>query len=138
MGKIDERDVEPCPGASPKHPCGARMDPAIQGFDGKFRCYRCQRIHTELVYTEAGNSAPDPGSENDRKKNLLAVAKGNHGDTARRQALVDRYGRPIAPGAVDKNVNADRKQRKGEEDRGTREAARRAAIVKKYGIETKE
>src|SRR5688572_12524892 len=60
MPKVDPKDLDPCVG-NPKAPCGRIADPMIQGFDKKWRCSACNSVHTELVYQEAGSSAPNPG-----------------------------------------------------------------------------
>lgn len=59
---VREGELPPCvgnPGVGCWDPIQTIM---ISGFDGKMRCPPCQKIHTELVFNEAGNSAADSGS----------------------------------------------------------------------------
>jgi hypothetical protein len=139
MPKIADSEVEPCPGPDKKLVCGKPADPAIQGFDGTFRCIACHRVHVELVYQESGASDPNPGSESERLKRILSVKNGEHGDAARRRAILDRFGRPTPPTYTQPFQHPDdvspRRQIKTEEERGASEAARRAQILRKYGVD---
>lgn len=56
--EVRQSDLPVCVG-NPNHKCGIKADPAIKGYDGKWRCYPCNDIHSELVLAEAGEGAPD-------------------------------------------------------------------------------
>lgn len=113
---VRAEDIEPC------HGCQLRLEPQIRGYDGQWRCVQCNAAHAEAVFAESGDAAPNPGEV----AIALPVAKGEHGDSARRAMILDKYGRqaaqpsqqPLAPEKV----------------RGETEAKRREAILRKYGV----
>lgn len=52
-------ELPPCAG-NPSIPClSGATDFMIKGYDDKLRCNRCNAVHVELVYKEAGESAPN-------------------------------------------------------------------------------
>ena len=66
MGLVNDNELGPCAGVvvsagaardlnipAGKFPCATAMDNVrIKGFDDKWRCKNCQRIHAELVFAE--------------------------------------------------------------------------------------
>lgn len=103
---VRPEDIEPCTG------CGLRLEPQIKGYDGKWRCVRCNELHADAVFREAGQSVPNPGEV----PIILGVKRGQTGHDARAE---NGRGRP-GPSS-------------GEADG---KLARRAKILKKYGINT--
>lgn len=61
MPLIGKQDITPCSGTKRQPNCGLRADPAIKGFDDKWRCRRCHAVHVELVYAESGDTNPTTG-----------------------------------------------------------------------------
>ncbi len=57
---VPEHEMDPCAGYPAQYcPCpNGRTPLAIKGFDDKWRCTTCHRVHIELVYREAGESDP--------------------------------------------------------------------------------
>ena len=137
--KLEQRamrpeDVHPCPD------CLKRADPSVKGFDDKWRCIDCHMLHVESVYHEAGESDPNPGSEKERLANILAVKKGEHGDRARRQSILDRFGNIAAvrntfgPDSSELAAAAADGPNLAEQARGSREQEIRANLIRKYGV----
>lgn len=52
MPQVQEHEIEPCEGVPKAKPCLDRSPLRLQGFDDKWRCPQCHRIHTELVFSE--------------------------------------------------------------------------------------
>jgi hypothetical protein len=64
---------------------------AVAGYDGKWRCLACNRIHGEAVLLESGESAPNASEE--RPGRIIG-----HDETAetkrkkRASAMIEKYG----------------------------------------------
>lgn len=123
MPKVSEQELEPCAG-TPLKTCGRKADPAIKGYDGLWRCMRCNEIHAELVFKEAGEKAPNPG---EAARNV-GVEQGNS-KLARRLDILARARKgliELPPGVEDV------RELEGPLE-GETEAQRRARILRKYG-----
>ncbi len=82
MPIVPIEEMPPCAGNG-KAPCGKRDFSMIKGYDGRFRCRRCNAIHIELVFREAGDSMPTSAGGS-------IVAK-VESDVKRRDDIVKKY-----------------------------------------------
>lgn len=87
---VRPQDIEPCVD------CFVPADPAIRGYDKKWRCLKCNQTHMDAVLGESGDSAPNDSE--DMTKTTLAVKPGQVGNDARK-AILDRFGKPLPPTA---------------------------------------
>lgn len=55
---VKEDELPPCVGTPLAECRSGPTDLLIKGYDDKMRCSRCNAVHTELVFKEAGESAP--------------------------------------------------------------------------------
>lgn len=128
--QIRPQDVEPCVN------CKQPADPAIQGYDKKWRCMPCNRLHHQAVLRESGKSAPNAGEVAAPK---IALPKGV--DAARRAAMIARARASIKGNEGDPNY---RRQVEAFNEhgydplKGESEEQRRARIIKKYSSHRKE
>jgi hypothetical protein len=74
MGLVSDNELGPCSGVvvsagaakdlgipAGKFPCATDMDNVrIKGFDGRWRCKNCQRIHAEIVMAETKMPGESP------------------------------------------------------------------------------
>lgn len=92
--KLDPRkgvkwaDIPECVG-NPKAPHrGFKQEITVRGFDNKWRCLVCQKIHVELTYREAGESFPEGVG------NFIPVSKQNLKKRADQMAAIKKQYRP--------------------------------------------
>jgi len=97
MPKVDTLQLEPCIGPEQGTPCirgeGSLADPAVQGYDKLWRCTACNKIHTELVFQESGESAPNPGEA----AQMAALPAGSFYEK-RRAAMMNRIAKDSVRG----------------------------------------
>lgn len=95
--EVQRGELPKCVG-TPMQPCGVIADPAIKGYDDRYRCFPCNDIHSELVFQESGDSAPGA-----TKPRFISV-KEKPEDRARINAIIERTenalqtGEPLAVG----------------------------------------
>jgi hypothetical protein len=130
---IRPEDVPPC------SDCGKPADPAIRGYDSKWRDLRCNETHMDSVLGESGDSAPN--ASEDKSATTIAVPKGMTGVEARRAAIIDQFGRKQPPTTEEEIAGVRRAQvvqRVSPPNGRETDEQRRARILEKYGVRRSE
>ncbi len=129
-------DMPVCSGTSMSANCNINpelIQVMFKGYDGKDRCERCNRIHGEEVFKEAGDAAPNvepvfvepmlaTKAEQERRRQILNEATGRMGKDYGGQ-IVDTGGRPMSSEPEFMTPPKDMTP-----------TERRNEILKKYGI----
>ncbi len=147
MGKVDAKELPECEG-TPMQRCGRRRDPMMEGFDKKWRCMKCHEIHVELVYKESGDVNPTTGKPRFVPAKVDPVAK-QRAIAALNDAINSEAPVVFAPAHMrDPKSWAEANKAAREvakvdrvapipEHRSDEKAARKEAILAKYGINKK-
>ena len=73
MGKVSESEIGPCAGVTITEKvakelglpvmgevCNDMMPLRIKGYDGKWRCQKCTKIHNELIFADTKKQGQAP------------------------------------------------------------------------------
>ena len=110
-GPIKPEEMPPCEG-NPNQPCRNPIVPTlIAGFDDKFRCVACNRIHIALVDREAGSSEP-----NATQPKFVSPRLSTKAEAMRRKQIFERYRkieveRPTEPRVEQQSAVTDEERR---------------------------